>query len=212
MGDPAHPSPGVQAYSRPPGPRDTRAAPQPTWRAAHRSTCARRRGPASPRLRSSGLSPLAGTGAASPRSAAPISPLIDPLGALDTAFPGTRPGSSQPQGRGQTPRDLPAVARDFPQHGALERARDCAQALLPSAAGARASRRKQASSSTSARRASHLCEFHHDGGLRRRRVWRASSSEEPGATHAMSSAAAGTGHSGARTTACQLQLASEAKD
>lgn len=48
------------------------------------------------------------------------------------------------QVRGQKPRDLPLVARDFPQHGALERARDCAQALLPSATGARASLRKQA--------------------------------------------------------------------
>lgn len=39
-----------------------------------------------------------------------------------------------------------------------------------------------------------------------------SSSEEPGRTDANSTAAAGTEDTGERTTDCQLQLASEAKD
>lgn len=62
---PQHPDPET---------RDTRGAPKPTWRAAHRSTCARRRGPASAGRTSLVPSPTGGPGAFSTLGAADLSP------------------------------------------------------------------------------------------------------------------------------------------
>lgn len=71
----------------------------------------------------------------------------------------------------------PLIARDFPQHGALERARDGAQALLLAAPRARSSESRPRRPCL--RKPSYLCELHHDGGLCRQSVWRASGAEEP---------------------------------
>lgn len=64
----------LPVYRNTPTPRrDTRGAPKPTWRAAHRSTCARRRGPASAGRTSLVPSPTGGPGAFSTLGAADLS-------------------------------------------------------------------------------------------------------------------------------------------
>lgn len=73
---------------------------------------------------------------------------------------------------------VPKIARDFPQHGALERARDGAQALLLAAPRARSSESRPRRPCLR-KPSSYLCELHHDGGLCRRSVWRASGADDP---------------------------------
>jgi hypothetical protein len=224
-GPPIHPHAAVplsgvlQTLPHCPGSRDTCGAPQSTWRAAHQSTCAGRRGPGTARrlrlalsshavplsaLSSSDLSshrplpPATSEPSISP-SRKPASALLIPLSqrASTARPPASRARLSPPAWR---PRTRPGLRASPPP-------------LRDGRAGARASLRKQGPSRPRRRaKASYLCELHHGGGLRRRRVWRASSSEELSGSHTKATAVAGTDDSGARTTACQLQLASEAKD
>lgn len=125
---PAVPLPRPPATS----PRLGTHAARPTWLTARRSTCVRRRRPARASRRSSASSPR-------PRAQRPLPtlraeacpPPVHPPPPPDLPKLCTSPASSQ------RPRDLPLLAREFPQHGALERARECAQALLPAAPRAR---------------------------------------------------------------------------
>lgn len=154
-----------------------------------------------------------------------------PSGAVNNALrepasAGSSPHRPHPQLQvgGQTPRDLPASRARLPPSMAPsnapgiarrpsspprpQRRRAGGRARVPPKAGlvARVRARK---------RPSYLGELHHDGGRgRRRRAWRASSSQksELSGTRRKWTAVAGGEGSGARTTACQLQLASEAKD
>lgn len=132
--------------------RDTRRAPKPTWRAAHRSTCARRRGPASAGRTSLVPTPTGSPGAFSTLCGSDLSSPQPPPRHIrgdprrtPQPPPGTRLSPSHHQVKRPNAARPPASrARLPPQHGALERARDCAQALLPSAARARAPLRQQA--------------------------------------------------------------------
>lgn len=164
---PIYPQAAVSPFPgyRLPWPRDTCGAPQTTWRAAHRSTCAGRRGPRNA-IRSSLARSLPTPGPA-PLSAAPLSPHTDPSRPAQSTTPSenqrrpallliapTPNSKSEAKHRETSPR----VARDFPQAW-RPRTRPGLRAGPPplrarregGRAGARASLRKQASSPASAR-------------------------------------------------------------
>lgn len=169
------PTPLTSVPTQPdPEARDTRGAPKPTWRATHRTEHVRQEaGPSerrshefgpisnrqpwrllhSRRLRSQSppQPPPRHTHAATP--AALHSRLPEPASALLTV-----------KSRGQTPRDLPLVARDFPQAW-RPRTRPGLRSGPPPLRGARARPLgSRPSGRVRARRASHLCELHHGGG------------------------------------------------
>lgn len=128
--------------------------------------------------------------------------------------PSRRPNTARPPASrarlppSMAPSNAPGIARRPSSPPRPQRRRAGGRARVPPKAGlvARVRARK---------RPSYLGELHHDGGRgRRRRAWRASSSQksELSGTRRKWTAVAGGEGSGARTTACQLQLASEAKD
>lgn len=155
---PIYPQAAVSPFPgyRLPWPRDTCGAPQTTWRAAHRSTCAGRRGPRNA-IRSSLARSLPTPGPA-PLSAAPLSPHTDPSRPAQSTTPSENqrrpallliaptPNSKSEAKHRETSRESRETS---PKHGALERARDCAQALLPSAPAEKAGGRARARPSES---------------------------------------------------------------
>lgn len=103
---------------------------RPTWPAARRGTCVRRRGPA--RARRWSLASSLHSEAQRPL------PTLNPESFPASSTTRSTCRSSSPRHQVTKSRETsPLITRDFPQHGALERAWDDAEALLLAAPRAR---------------------------------------------------------------------------